>query len=95
MSTWIQEKRSHEVGTKKPLIPAPHSKFQRLHNFAVHKNVIEGTVNRVFRSTSKWEEFDQALEKNRKQWIENHYPKNWSDRVVFETLNKIIEGGKI
>ena len=38
--------------------------------------------------------FDQALEKNRKQWIENQYPKNWSDRVVFETLNKIIEGKK-
>ena len=32
--------------------------------------------------------------KNRKLWIENQYPKNWSDRVVFETLNKIIEGKK-
>ena len=32
--------------------------------------------------------------KNRKLWIENQYPKNWSDRVVFETLNKIIEGNK-
>ena len=50
--------------------------------------------DRVFRSTSTWENFDRALEKNRKQWIENQYPKNWSDRVVFETLNKIIEGKK-
>ena len=25
--------------------------------------------------------------KNRKQWIENQYPKNWSDRVVFETCD--------
>ena len=58
------------------------------------RNVIEGTVHRVFRSTSTWEYFDQALEKNRKQWIENQYPKNWSDRVVFETLNKINEGKK-
>ena len=40
------------------------------------KNVIEGTVHRVFRSTSIWENFDQALEKNRKRWIENQYPKN-------------------
>ena len=48
----------------------------------------------VFRSTSTWENFDQALEKNRKQWIENQYPKNWSDRIVFETLIKIIEGKK-
>ena len=58
------------------------------------RNVNEGTVHRTFRSTSTWEDFDQAMEKNRKQWIENHYPKNWSDRIVFETLNKIIEGKK-
>ena len=38
------------------------------------------------------EDCDQALEKNRKQWIENQYPKKWSDRVLFETPNKIIEG---
>ena len=56
------------------------------------RNVIEGTVHRVFRSTSTREDFDQALQKNRKQWIENQSPKTWSDRVVFETLNKIIEG---
>ena len=48
----------------------------------------------VFRSTSTWEYFDQALETNRKQWTGNQYPKNWSDRVVFETLNKISEGKK-
>ena len=57
-------------------------------------NVIEGTVHRVFRSTSRWKDFDQALAKNRKQWIKNQYPKNWSDKVVFETLNKILEGKK-
>ena len=53
------------------------------------RNVIEGTVNRVFRSASTWENFDQALEKNWKQWIENQYPKNWSDRIVFESLNRV------
>ena len=37
-------------------------------------------------------DFDQALGKKWKQWIENQYPKNWSDMVVFEILNKIIEG---
>ena len=58
------------------------------------RSVFERTVHRVFRSTSTWENFDQALEKSRKQWIENQYPKNWSYRVVSETLNKIIEGKK-
>ena len=56
------------------------------------RNDIEGTVHKVFRSTSTREYFDQALENNRKQWIENQYLNNWSDRVVFKTLNKIIEG---
>ena len=56
------------------------------------RNVIEGTVHSIFRSTSTWENFDQAFEKkNRKQWIENQYPKNCSDRVVFEPLNKSRE----
>ena len=66
-----------------------HSKFQRLRTFAVQKKRY-----RVFRSTSTWEYFDQALEKNWELWIENQYPKNWPDRVVFEILNKIIEGKK-
>ena len=52
------------------------------------RNVIEGTVHRVFRSTSTWENSDQALEKKPKQWIENQYPKNWLDRVLSETLNR-------
>ena len=59
------------------------------------RSVIEGTVHSNFRSTSTWENFEQAFEKkNRKQWIENQNPKNCSDRVVFETLNKIFEGKK-
>ena len=36
--------------------------------------------------------FDRALEKNWNHGIEKQYPKNWSDRVVLENLNNIIEG---
>ena len=39
------------------------------------RSVVEGTVHRVFRSTSTWEDFDKALEKKWKQWIDNQYPK--------------------
>ena len=37
---------------------------------------IQGTVHRVFRSTSNWEQFDKAMETNRPQWLENHYPQS-------------------
>ena len=58
------------------------------------RNVIKVMVNRVFRSISTWKNFDQALKKSRKQWIEIQFPKHWSDRVVFETLNKIMRERK-
>ena len=58
------------------------------------RNVFEGTVRRILRSTSTWENFDRAFPKNRKHWIENQYPKNWLNRVVLETLNKTSEGKK-
>ena len=34
------------------------------------RNFIEGTVHRVFRSTSTCKNLDRALEESRKQWIE-------------------------
>ena len=52
------------------------------------RKVIEGTVHSAFKSTSTLEIFDQALEKNRKQGIENQYPKNWSDRVGLKLLTR-------
>ena len=59
------------------------------------RNIIEGTVHKVFRKTSAGESFDRVLEKNWKQWIEKKYPKSWSDRVVFESLDKNIGENKL
>ena len=39
------------------------------------RNVSEGTVHRVCRSTSTWENFDRALEKSQTQWNKNQYQK--------------------
>ena len=55
-------------------------------------SVIQGTVHRVFRSTSSWKQFDKALETNRAQWLTNQYPENWSPKVASDALCKIIEG---
>ena len=38
------------------------------------RSAIQGTVHRVSRSTSSWEQFDKAMETNRAQWLTNHYP---------------------
>ena len=41
---------------------------------------IQGTVHRVFRSTSSWEQFDKAMETNRAQWLTNQYPEIGPER---------------
>ena len=58
------------------------------------KNVIQGTVHRVFNANSNWFAFDQALEKNKTCWTKNQYPEDWSSKIVNQTLKKIIGGGK-
>ena len=56
------------------------------------QSIIQGTVHRVFRSTSSWEQFDKDVETNRAQWLTNQYPENWSAKVAEDDLCKIIEG---
>ena len=56
--------------------------------------MIQGTVHRVFNATSNWLAFDQALEKNKSCWTKNQYPEEWSSKIVNQTLEKIISGGK-
>ena len=58
------------------------------------KNVIQGAVHRVFNATSNWLAFDQALEKNKSCWTKNQYPEERSSKIVNQTLEKIISGGK-
>ena len=58
------------------------------------KNVIQGTVHRVFNATSKWLAFDQAFEKNKTYWTKDQYPEEWFSKMMNQTLKKIISGGK-
>ena len=58
------------------------------------RSVTEGTVHRVFRSTSTWEEYEKAMKINHEQWLDNQYPESWSSRVAFYALEKIISEGK-
>ena len=56
--------------------------------------MIEGTVHRVFRSTSTWEDHDKAMEINRKQWLINQYPESRQSQIALQALGKIIREGK-
>ena len=58
------------------------------------KNVIQGAVHRAFNATPNWLAFDQALEKNKTCWTINQYPEEWSSKIVNQTLEKILSGGK-
>ena len=58
------------------------------------KNVVHGTVHRVFNATSNWLAFDQAVEKNNTCWTKKQYPEEWSSKIVNQTLENVISGGK-
>ena len=55
------------------------------------RNVIQGTVHRIFNATSDWQSFDVAL----KIWTENQNPTEWSSSIVIETLDKIVTKEKV
>ena len=59
------------------------------------RNVIQGTVHRIFNATSDCQSFDVALEKNQEIWTENQYPTEWSSSIVNETLDKIVTKEKV
>ena len=50
--------------------------FRSCAHLQYKRSVIEGTVHRVFRSTSTWEEYDKAMKINREQWLDNQYPES-------------------
>ena len=56
--------------------------------------MIQGAIHSVLKATSNWLSFDQALEKNKCCWTKNQYPEEWSSKIVNQTLEKIISGGK-
>ena len=59
------------------------------------RNVIQGTVHRIFNATSDWQSFDVVLKKNLKILTENQYPTEWSSSIFNEKLDKILEKKKV
>ena len=59
------------------------------------RNVIQGTVHRIFNATSDWQSFDVAFKKNQDIWTENQHPTAWSSSIVNEMLDKIVTKEKV
>ena len=56
------------------------------------KNIEEGAPHQFFKSTSTWNKFDEAMNINRKQWVDNQYPEDLTDKIVSSTLDRLIKG---
>ena len=53
------------------------------------KSIVQGTTHRLFRATSNWEAFHEALTKNEEIWERNQYPRHWVGNIVKDTINQL------
>ena len=53
------------------------------------KSIIQGTIQRLFRATSNWEAFHEALTQNEEVWERNPYPRHWVGNIVKGTINQL------
>ena len=53
------------------------------------KSIIQGTIHHLFRATSNWEAFHEALTKNEEIWERNQYPRHWVGIIVKDTINQL------
>ena len=74
--TWYQ--KSSDTGT----ILNYHSCAPLQHK----KSIIQGTIHRLFRATSNWKAFHEALTKNEEIWERNQYPRHWVGNIVKDTI---------
>ena len=57
------------------------------------KNLIQGTVHRIFNATSTWPAFDEALSICNDLWRKNQYPEEFTDQIVLPTIEKCMGRG--
>ena len=53
------------------------------------KSIIKGTIHRLFRATSNWEAFHEALTENEEIWERNQYPRHWVENIVKDTIKQL------
>ena len=75
---------------KKPTNTRVVLKFRCCAPIQPKKNFVEGTVHRVFRSTSTRQNFDIALKETENVWLRNQYPESWTSKIINDALQKIV-----
>ena len=53
------------------------------------KSIIQKTIHRLFRATSNWEAFHEALTKNEEIWEGNQRPRHCVGNIVKDTINQL------
>ena len=53
------------------------------------KSIIQGTIQPLFRATSNWEAFQEALTNNEESWERNQYPRHWVENIVKGIINQL------
>ena len=53
------------------------------------KSIIQGPIHRLFKVTSNWEAFHEALTKNDEIWERHQYSKHWVRNFVKDTINQL------
>ena len=52
--------------------------------------VVIGFVHRIFRACSDWKNFHESIERAKSILLKNQYPPRFSDRIIKDTLSKLV-----
>ena len=66
--------------------------FRALAPVKYKKNIIEGTIYRIFNATSTWENFTEGIKRATETWEKNQYPPQFYQPILRQTLDKILNG---
>ena len=69
--------------------------FRALAPVKYKKNIIEGTIYRIFNATSTWENFTEGIKRAAETWEKNQYPPQFYQPILRQTLDKILKGKTI
>ena len=77
--------------------PTDTGLIMNFHSLAPKKykrSVVSGFVHRIYRACSNWTLFHESLEKAKTILTNNQYPSIFYEKIIHETLTRIMEGAK-